>query len=342
MKVKKIVLGILLLCVCFSVFSQNAFKTNMRVMLHKNRGTFRFMSVNSEGELSDLLDYFNEGASSFFAVKIGRPIYRMQRMDVDGEHIDSGGGELVYNLSRKVSIRIKFFPISSQGNDFLDAIKVEATVTNIGKKGDTFALRALFDTVLGESIGKHFSTAKLEHIDSEIQLTDMREHKFISSSNGVDTINFLLHGNGITDPDFVTMGSKDILSTNGIWIPSISYARSFNSIVSYNNSAICINWSEKYLNPDESTTETFYITIGTDGNKASTSIVDTSIFSAPAIVESVENMDMSLMVSHFDMEYINGLLKRIEELEMDGSNTNLDEIRQLNEELDKIFERLRR
>lgn len=332
MKPRILVVCAFILCAGCGVFAQENFQTNMRVSLHKNRGTFRVMSVNQAGVTNDLLDYYNEGASSFFAVKVGRAVYKLQRMNVDGERIEDGGGKLAYFVSNKVSVDIDFLPVSSRNNDFFDMLKVKATVKNIGKSGDTFAFKAVFDTTLGEASGNHFSTASNSQINYEAQYTNMYEQKYISSSNGTDTINFLLYGENVTMPSAVTLGVKDSILANGVWLPVVTSPRPFNSVVAYNNSAVSVNWADKYLEADESFSVEFYIAIGTDGKAAATRVPSSQY----------EDVVVSAPTSLFDVEYIRGLLMRIEEIEMDGGNTNIDEITHLNEELDRILGQLRR
>lgn len=370
MKKKRIICYAGFVCLCFCVFAQNNVKTNFRMELHKNRGTFKISSINQFGTLRSLLDLYDENTTSFFSLKIGRSVYKLMNHSVEGYQIDLGGGKLVYTIPRKATVELEFVPISSQSDGMYDMIKAEAIVTNTAAGSELFSLKAIFDTFLGERTGNHFSTAEIDSINSEMQFMKMEKLKYVSSSDKVDTINFLFYGDDITEPEYVTLGNKDALLNGSSWIPLAVENRPFNSIVTYNNSALCVNWSEVILEAGKTFSTIFYMSIASDGQTAATSVVKKDVQIKAALTDrqieipqkedavhiqepEIEPEALPLVVAaetapasttsfqNLDVKYIQALLDRISELEMDGKNTNADEIMRLSEEIDIIFEMLR-
>lgn len=350
MEVKRIIFCIIVLFLCFGAFAQSAVETSFRVVLHKELGTFKIVSVCKNGDTKNVLSDYNEGKTSFFAVKIGRSIYKLQNNNVDGQYTDDNGGELIYTIPRKATVKVNFEPISFNSINKYDVVKVTAKITNDSKKAENIALKAVFDTLLGEHVGKHFSTAELNSLNVDMQFDEMKRVRFISSSDGTDTINFLVYGNDITEPEFVTLGVRDMLSKNRQWTPILEKPHYFDSKAAYNDTAVCINWESKMLEPHESYDVTFYISVASDGEIAVTdmnsqlSATETGkpkVDLLPIVATEIEAALRQPKTAQLDIEYIQAILDRIGELSMDGSNTSSDEILRLNMELDMILEQLR-
>lgn len=347
MKIKQILFCAIALCFCFGAFAQVITNASFKVLLHKTRGTFRMVSIDKAGNTKNVLSDYDEGKTSFFSVKIGRSIYKLQNTNVEGEYTDFGGGELTYTIPRKAIVEVNFLPVNSKSKDKYDVVKVTVKITNNGTRADDFALKAVFDTLLGEQTGNHFSTAAFNSINTEMQFFEMNEVRFVSSSDGTDTINFLVYGDDVTEPECVTLGIRDTLMKNNTWIPTVAKARNFDSKVTYNNSAVCMNWKEKNLGVGESYSVVFYIAIASDGEPAATSmyvrlpVTETFDVQKEPVTVPEPEPEQQPWLAQLDLEYIQAIIDRISELSMDGGNTSKDELLRLNMELDAILEQLR-
>jgi len=246
-----------------------------------------------------------------------------------------------------------------------DMLKVQLSVTNRRTRTDSFALKGVFDTVLGEKTDTHFSTAQTKSVNSEVQFRTMKNEKWITSRGDGTAVQFLFDGPGITPPSLVTLGNKDIVSLP-LWEPVAASTRSFDNVMSYNNSAVAVNWDKTELKPGQTASVVFYIVLasggdepaggayltslsgdgtGKAGTEQSPSAVQTPVPAAlPPLTVPKQKTDVPFDViteEKLDPEYIRALISRINSLEDDGSTVNRDELLRLNTELDAILAKLR-
>ena len=190
---------------------------------------------------------------------------------------------------------------------------------------------------------------------------------------------FLLNGYDITTPDLVALSNYATLDTS-TWEPDMLSYRAFDTVTSYNNSAVGILWPSKRLKKDESMNVTFYIALAADGREPNGNAfidrmtkpeedenveadndvkevssekteeipvaeknTETPAVSEPKIkdVPNVKFDIASLSKDQFTPEYIQGLLNRIQSLEASDPALNREELLLLNAELDAILEALR-
>lgn len=234
-----------------------------RVILHSDTGTFQIFALGKNGKDYPVFFNYNNSSSSFFSLLAGKKIYRLNKMNGVATKTDllPDGCRLIYTIDKTARIYVDFFA----NNDGI--VKISTTIKNISKKSNTFAIKAVFDTLLGEQTDRHFSTSLSPSINTEKQFTTMRDDKWIVSRNNSASVQFLLFGEGITTVDTVTLGNKDVVSLP-LWTPVISTANSFDSVLSYNNSAVAINWEEHKINSSGEIQFTFYLALATENDSA--------------------------------------------------------------------------
>ncbi|MBP5438291.1 MAG: hypothetical protein J6Y30_09955 [Treponema sp.] len=238
----------------------------LKLSVKQGTGSFCIYAINEKGSEIPLLSAYDSFSSNHFGVRIGKHEYNLNRESgvVCQSRRTPYGAQLAYTIKKQGIVVIDFtFMPSDSSSSVADVLRVSAYLVNLGKKKQTFSLKGMFDTVLGEPSGNHFMTATSDHIDKEMQFDTMEEEKWICSSNGDTSVQFLLKGKGINPTHEVTLSNKDTLSKNS-WVPSVKTSRSFNSVLSYNNSALCVNWPEIQLEKNDSKVITFYISVGTD------------------------------------------------------------------------------
>lgn len=242
---------------------------DINLILKTGTGSFGIYVIPEQGKEIPLLSTYDAYNSSFFSLKYGRKEYRLNREN--GVKISTRktayGAQIVYTIDKKAQVTADFslFPSISTSSR-VDMIRVTLYATNLGKTIQSFSLKGVFDTILGENAYTHFSTAARSKINGERQYTDMSGEKWIRSANEECAIQFLLDGKGITKPQAVTLASKDLLSGTS-WLPSVQESRGFTSVLTYNNSALGINWPTFYLDPQKTSAVTFYISVAADGNE---------------------------------------------------------------------------
>lgn len=364
---KKITLHLILFLFFTSLFAETGHDSNYRFYYHTNRGTMRLVSLIPKTE--ELFGGVGGNYNSCFYLKIGRAIYKLQGGAGYGS-VAEAGGSVHYSIAKRANVKLDFLPMTSRDDDLIDVIKVVAIIENISGSNEIFGLKAIFDTLLGEDTETHFSTDAVNFINSETQFDTFRQHKYIMTSDYKNSVAFLLYGEDTSVVDMVTLNAKDSLVNGHPWIPNVVRGRPFDSVLTYNDSALAVNWAEVALTPNETASVVFYISVGTEGTEPATDIASfrfvneknndalgerqieepykeetTEILSPPtAQVLPPDNnspsFDVVISEKNDDWSYVLALLDRINELELDGSNTNREELLRLNMELDAIMERL--
>ncbi|MDE5899533.1 MAG: hypothetical protein K2H09_09795, partial [Treponemataceae bacterium] len=272
---------------------------------------------------------------------------------VVGARESESGAQLVYIVPNVARVFVKFDCISSVPGEPEDVLKITAIVLNRGKRADTFALKAVLDTVLGERTGTHFSTAQNLSVNSEMQFRSVDAVRWICSENKKASMRIMVYGADCSPVEVVSLGNKDLLALPA-WIPSASRAKTFDSVLSYNNSAVCINWQGVRLAPEEEASFVYYISMATDGREPagdgwlaefSPESLEAGLASdadGAARERNVVRFDVEPVgVERLDYEYVQELLDRINTLESGSASVDREELLRLNAELDAVLEKLR-
>lgn len=346
---------------------------NIRLLLKGSVGSFQFYAVNQDGASQPLLAGYDEFTSSFFSLRAGKKEYRLSDNIgiVIGTRQSELGAQMVYVVPKVARVLVRFECLKSDENGNADILKVNIIVRNRSARTEVFALKNVLDTFLGEQKGPHFSTADERAINSERQYRKFDSVQWISSANSKAAMQILLFGGDITSPEVVSLSNKDILALPS-WIPSVVSSRTFDSVLSYNNSAVCINWEEKTLAPQEEFSCTYYIATASGGalpagaqfisalesdsagngaeqgnaesfagGNSTASREEISGTQGNAVNVQVPFTVDSIGADKLNYQYIQDLIDRINALEGNGANLDRNELLRLNAELDAILEKLR-
>lgn len=295
----------------------------------------------------------NDFATTYFSVLVNDSVYQLRRGSISSIRLveQNQGASLVYKVRDKLNVGVNFTAISDFSETGVGAVKVEVELENISSTTLSVALKGIFDTVLGENSGVHFVTARYPYVSAEESFLDMEQLQWVRSSNGNESIQFLFDGNGISSPKMVVLANKDVVTSDS-WMPIVKSGRTFNSVFSYNNSAICALWETISLTPSTKGSLTFYITLASRAK-----IPPTASFLGPKQgASSLTTGDKILYTDEYgvvytvgdlsdnmlNMQYINDLLNRIRKLEEDPAHIDRNELLRLNAELDAVLEKVRR
>lgn len=353
---------------------------NLRIK--QSLGTFNLGIVNDRKKVIPALSTTEEFTTSIINLKTARKTYTL-RKDANIQFYATrkdNGVEISYVNEGVFSVDVYFETFSSENPknsvDFdSDMIKVTYTVTNLGSKKDDFALKAIFDTVLGEADKYHFYTSENLSIKNEAIYRTMKNQKWFVSKNKNAAMEFIFDGADTTAPEAVALANYSTLQNNS-WEPEMTANRSFDTVLSYNNSAVGVIWPSKKLNPAESYERIFYISVAADGNEPAghkyifkqetedVKKVEVSSEKAGAVTDisanepvqeekvetpaplpqtpvQNETKEVEPKKNQVDPAYIQELIDRITELEKDTSKVSSDELDSLNKELDEILSTLR-
>lgn len=248
-----------------------------RVVLHDKSGTFSIYMENAKNsKYVPVLNSLDSSSGTRFYLKAGSFVHVLSKSAgiPVSQYLTDTGFRVEYTVKNLALVALTFTFVSSDDGklgEFSDVIIADIFVTNTSGKTDSFALKAVFDTVLGESVAKHFSTNSFPVINEEMSFSSMYVDKWIRTSDGNNSMQFLLDGDTITRPLSVTLANRDILLTD-VWTPTLIPGRGFNSLFSFNNSALCIHWNSYRIAPKLQSAVRFYITAASnEQNPANTS-----------------------------------------------------------------------
>lgn len=315
------------------------------LLLKGSVGSFQLYSVDTAGNAVPVLAGYDEFTSTFFSVMVGQRQYRLtdQAGVTSGARKTVNGGQIFYDVPNVMQVLADFSCLPSEVGSDADILKITVSVRNTGKRTNPFALKNVLDTVLGEQGGPHFSTAMSPALNHEMQFRNLERVRWIRSGNPDAAIQILLYGADISVPEVVSLANKDMLALP-VWEPSVVQANTFDSVLSYNNSAVGINWEGVPIAPETEASFSYYIAFGV-GTEEPQGELFLKNFEGKAPDAAARDPVLSAVgpvpKENLNMEYVQNLIDRINRLENDGSVDSAELLR-LNRELDMILEMLRR
>lgn len=234
--------------------------------IHEKAGTFSlYVQDIKNGKYVPVISTVDNASGTRFFVQMGVNVYPlMPNSGVRVEQVLSDTEvRFDYTISKKFNLIVKFSFKASVAGGLLDIMQVDYTIQNTSLGINRFGVKSVYDTCLGETTLKHFSTADLVSINEEKIFNDFTQDKWIRSTDNVNSVQFLLDGADITCPNQVVIANRDFLLSNN-WAPTYRNGRGFNSLFSYNNSALSLQWDPIQLAPNEEITYRFYISASND------------------------------------------------------------------------------
>lgn len=335
----------------------------LRMSFRPKIGSFNIFVIDEDNKEQSVFSTHNEFSASSFYLKCGKEIYKLN--SASGVKTETGA-VVKYTISNIAKVSVFFdFMKSDEQNDY-DMIKISAEIENLGTRQKKYALKGVFDTVLGEKDLNHFFSSTNDAINTEKEFRNVKAERWFVSKNDKYSMQFLLDGVDITPIECVLLGNKTTFDSNA-WIPTLSIDKSFDSFVSYNDSEVCIVWPEVEINPNEKENIIFYLAFAANGEepqgnyfigdkkevvevKKEKPVVKKEVVKVPE-EEKVKETKKEIPDVKFDVatlsreklsqEYVAGLMERIANLEDSGENVDREELLMLNAELDAILEILR-
>ena len=348
----------------------------VQIRVKPNLGTFNFLVLNDNNKYVPVLSTANEYASSGFFLKAGKKRYRLF---ADGNVLVSvakipSGLNLTYKAGKTAEVSVTFEAVKTHPESDVDMIKVSSVIKNVSQKTDEFALRCVLDTILGETYDYHFFGQDNTAIKNETMYRSVKEQRWVYSRNSNAEMQILLDGADITTPEIVALANYATLDRTA-WEPDMAVFRTFDTVLSYKNSAVGINWPSVRIKPEQTASCVFYIALASDGQRAKGAYFVGGQKIEKKVVEPEEEFEYqppvrekpvavppmetpspidefavrrdvpfnvnNLSKEQLTLEYVQNLIDRISALEENSSVVNRKEILQLNAELDAILSVLR-
>ena len=382
---KRILTIFLILTLVSFVFAKeyDAIYGNFRINMNDTAGTYCLYVMDPISEnFVPVLNPLNNSSKNKLYLKSGNRVYPLSKQDgVSATHeFYQTGASISYVVKNVAVVKVMFNFVNSKTGNLEDAdlAIVDILVQNNAKVSKNVAVKAVFDTVLGESYIHHFSTSKIDGISTEAVFNSMESDKWIKSANDNISLKFLFDGQTISSPSNVSLANINLLSTDN-WENKMVPGRGFSSLFSINNSAVSVTWKQYRLMPESKCNIRFYISSGSVGEEAAdtqcpffTSEMAQKNYLAYKEAENfinVEAVEYAVLTSHdankdpvsaykedkekmeenaalnqtnipkekLNQEYIDSLLRQIEEVQNHPDKYSQERINQLNLELDTIL-----
>lgn len=262
---------------------------NVRLRSRKNFGAFNISIVNENGKTIPALSTANEYITSSFYLKAGKKVIKLnQNSSVKSYSRETEDGmQVIYVIDGIANVVLDFNCFSPDPKNMdINTVKITAAVKNTGKKKEEFSLKMVFDTVLGETDRHHFYSSNGQPVKSEKEFRNLKQTDWFVSQNSSGSMLFTFCGVDATEPLLVAMANFSTLDTTN-WIPNMLDYRSFDTVLSYNNSAVGAVWNPKKLSVDEIFSEVFYVTLSDVDEK----ITENPLLKAAEKSEAKKNTD---------------------------------------------------
>ena len=242
---------------------------NVQIKVKPGIGSFTLAAANDRNKPVSVLATSNEYVTNAVFLKTSKKVYNLvtdsnvrssARRTADGVVIE-------YEVPSVAQVSLYFSFLASQKKKETDMVRITATVKNISARNEDFAIKVLLDTVLGESAAYHFYTYEDVPIKNEVLYRTMQNQKWFVSKNLTASMQIFFAGADCTVPEIVAFGNYSTLEKNN-WEPDMLNYRVFDTVLSYNNSAVCAIWKPFKLGANESGKNVFYIAVSADGSPA--------------------------------------------------------------------------
>lgn len=265
MKVNKILIStyIFLFFTCF-IHADNIIELDsghLKLKVFERTGSFclYYLSTNGKNNYVPLYSDVAYAHTNKFSVNLDGKIYRLERHLGKPLKIEKINNECVITFKIKEALYIEqhlsFIP-DEYGNTQGPLLKIETRIENTQSREANVALRAIFDTSLGEHKKKApLATDLRESIVAETSFNPKIDRDSVIISSNVEVACMFLFKHGVDLPQEIYIANWERMQPRK-WLPNVVEGRSFNSKYLHDDSACLFIWPTKKMAP----TETFSIT----------------------------------------------------------------------------------
>ena len=229
-------------------------------------GSYTIATLNAKEKAVPVLSTSNEFVANAFYLKTSKKTYNLVTDNAvrSTARRTTDGAVITYEIPQVAQVNVFFTCFASQKKKDTDMVKISLSVKNTGKRNDDFSIKAILDTVLGESAPYHFYTWEDIPVKNEVLYRTLQNQKWFLSKNLNGAMQLFFTGADCTVPELVAFANYATLD-NTAWEPDMLSYRVFDTVLSYNNSAVCAIWKPMKLAPDDIGKVTFYLALAAEG-----------------------------------------------------------------------------
>lgn len=307
---------------------------NLKLKVFEKTGNFCLYSLSSKGKVNyiPLYDDRSLGRNNKFYVFYNGKIYELKKRINKPLKIAKADNAITvtYDFSDKFFVvqKLSFTELSYGTSGPL--LKIETVLENVGGDIAEMALKAVFDTNLGEKRRIPLYTDLRTGIFKEtiIEPKFEKDSAVISAGNETACM-FLIQHSDATMPENVYAANWERLQTIK-WIPNIVQGRSFSTKYFHNDSALLFVWPKEKI--ENKNTISVSMLIGYFDYIKKT---DSKSEEKPA--ETVSALNSMTEKELKDYTYIQKLLEKIADVENSPDSVSEDYIKDLTNQADKAI-----
>ncbi len=206
---------------------------------------YRLVNIAGKSKYEPLF-FADDPRTSYIVINIDNRIYRLgnsQEYRVTQKRIDNGIEITYQSVVNRVTYRLVLaaFGDSRIANGF----KSEIVVENLSQRDMKVMIKQVFDTWLGEKLGRHFSLPDMPAIAEERMFDSGSKPAYVMSPGEVVSVALLLEEESI--PDLVLLANWKRMSDSRFFYES-NLMKGFSMIpYSVNDSAVSLFWNERIV-----------------------------------------------------------------------------------------------
>lgn len=335
------ILTIILLLAGLAAFAEKFELTggSLKLVMYPEIGSFSLYQLSDVGKnrYEALLEDRNYGTTNWFSVLSEGRVFKLGKRSGKpvGFEPTEHGARFIFTMTDDFQAVQEFSLVANRATGTPSALLIETRIENTSGREMTFALKALLDTMLGETEGIHFFTDKRNRISSETRLqTGIDPDTVIVSRKGDMSVALILDSDIVTRPEAVIASNWERLNTL-TWKPAFLEGRSFNTLYSIQDSALLALWPEMKIAPNA-----MYVVRTVIGPYLEGAVYGSStlaVSSTAVLADAAFSVSESL-TEHERQLRIRDLLDRIAKVEKNPDRASDEELVQLNRELDALLE----
>lgn len=319
----------------FSVFASGKKDTtaeiisgNLKLRFYKNSGSFCLYRLSEIG-VSNWVPLYDDRAlasTNGYSLLVDNKIYPIKKLTGRNLIVQENNNEVtaIFSLTKDLSITQRFYFLESKSEISENVLCIETTFENTSGVAQNVALKAIFDTNLGEKQRVALYTDSQSIINETRLDASISSAKYIASANSISACMFFLEHENQTKPSEVFVANWDYLQGRK-WVPNIVEGRSFSTKYYNNDSAILMVWKTKRLNLNEKYSVTNCIGYYNYLNQNTPQkVIDTHL-------KNLSEKDRR------NYDEVKTLLRKIEEVKQNPENYSDDEINSLTNQVDNAI-----
>ncbi len=316
-------------------------KDNLKLVVFRKTGNFCLynLSLRGKGKYTPLYDDRSLGRTNKFYVYKDNKVYELKKrlgkpvtIEADGDSI-----KIVYDFDDSFYVTQKLSFTEQTYGTGSPLLKIETIIENTSGGTAEFALKALFDTKLGENRKVPLYTDLRTGIFRETVLEPKFEKdSAIISANSDLACLFLINHSEAKMPETIYVANWERLQSIK-WLPKAVQGRLFSTQYSHNDSALLFVWPNEVLENNDSLKVTMFIGCYDFLRKKNTSVKEEVSEKTNAPVPQDKAAPPK---NEKDYQYIQALLDKILEVESNPDMASDEYIEDLIQQTDTAIQNI--